>query len=421
MNPSYIQDRPFPWSAASVAQARRGLWADSLIVLALLVVSGHVIFTEGGQAEPGLVVLAVLFTALLEWRRRFIPRPVFVATLVIFGIIQTWQAISLEYLPLVTFIGFFARLYVAYAAVCLVRDFPRVYVNVMVVVCLWSLCFYIPDQLSQALGLDFRNTFDVLHRLIGAQVEYRYDIGLYNFQIKYDHRNSAFFWEPGAFAGAILMAIVFLWLAKSRVSRRDYGISLAIFCATIVTTFSTMGYIVLPIALCLHMTSMIGVSRKKLQAMVLLICLLPAAWFIAAAIWKLEFLSTKVHTELSRVESQELTGGGGRLASFFFHEPYIRARPVMGWGRNMKTYLLLDPYLEHNPAGGNGLLRFVHEMGLAGLLTFLALTAANMHALTKRRVTETVLIMAVIILTLQGEEFLTGAFFLAFMYLRPER
>jgi len=410
------------WFATPVVHARREVWVDSLIVLILLVVSGHVLFTEGGQAEPGLLAVAALFTVLLERRRRFVPHPAFVATLVIFGIIQLWQAVSFHYLPLQTFIGFFARLYVAYATVCLVRDFPRVYVNAVVFVCLWSLCFYLPDQLCQAVGLDFRGVFDVLHRAIGARLDYRYDIGLYNFQIKYSHRNAAFFWEPGAFAGVVLMALVFLWLARTRVSRRDYWISLVIFCVSIGTTFSTMGYIVLPVALSLHMTNLIGVSRRKLQAMVLLLCLLPAAWFFKTTVWKLEFLSTKIDTELSRVESQQFTtGGGGRLASFFFHEPYIRARPVTGWGRNMKTYLSLDPYIEHNPASGNGMLRFVHEMGLAGLLTYLALTATRVHMLARRRVVETILIMAVIILTLQGEEFLTGAFYLAFMYLGPER
>jgi hypothetical protein len=421
LSTSYTQDRAFSWPTTAAVRARRDVWVDNLVVLLLLVASGHVLFTEGKQAEPGLVAVAVLFTALLEWRRCFVPHPAFVAALMVFAIIQTWQAVSFEYLPLVTFIGFFARLYVAYAAVCLVRDFPRVYVNVLVVVCLASLCFYIPDQLCQAVGLDFRSPFDILHRLIGAKLEHRYDIGLYNFQVKYSHRNAGFFWEPGAFAGFTLMAIVFLWLARSRVSRREYWIAMVIFCAAILTTFSTMGYIVLPIALSLHMTDAFGVSRRKMQVAVLGLCLLPAAWFFVTATWKLDFLSTKINAELSHVEAQQFTVEGGRLASYFFHEPYILARPVAGWGRHMKTYLLLDPHLERNPPAGNGVLRFVHEMGLAGLLTYMVLTAASIHPLTRRHLTETLLILIVIVLTLQGEEFLTGAFYLMFMFLRPER
>lgn len=415
---SYLAGRPDIASADRVARGEI-LW-DNIIVLVLLIISGHVRFTEGKQAETGLLAAAALFTVLLEHRRRFTPHPRFVAVLGVFAAIQIWQAASFRYVPLVTFMGFFARLYVAYAAVSLVRDFPRVYVNVMVFVCLASLCFYIPDQVCQAVGLDFRAPFDSLHRWIGARLEHRYDIGLYNFQVKYPHRNSGFFWEPGAFAGFALVALVFLRLARTRISSREDRIALLLFSLSILTTFSTMGYIVLPIALSLHMTEVIGVSRKQMQTAVLCLCLLPAAWFSTAAVWKLEFLSTKIASELSHVEMRQFTAQGGRLASFFFHEPYIRARPVAGWGRNLRTYLALDPYLERNPPAGNGVLRFVHEMGLAGLFTYLLATAGSIHALTRHRMMETAVILGVIVLTLQGEEFLTGALYLSFMFLGQE-
>jgi hypothetical protein len=86
----------------------------------------------------------------------------------------------------------------------------------------------------------------------------------------------------------------------------------------------------------------------------------------------------------------------------------------------LRTYLALDPYLERNPPAGNGVLRFVHEMGLAGLFTYLLATAGSIHALTRHRMMETAVILGVIVLTLQGEEFLTGALYLSFMFLGQE-
>ena len=414
----YFVDRATPRDLANGRRQHRRWMMDDTVMLLLLCVSGHVFFTEGNQAQAGLMATAVIFAGLLEWKKRFSLTPALMAAVVVFALIHVWQAVSFRYLPLVTFVAFFGRLYVAYAAVCLIRDFPRTYVRVMFVICLVSFGFYVPDQLCRAAGIDFRGCFEVLHRLFGANLEHRYSIGLYNFQIKAPYRNAAFFWEPGAFAGFTLVGIVFLALLQPPSRPREYRATLLVFCVSILTTFSTMGYMVLPIALGLHAKRVISLSRGKTQRGLLLLSLLPAAYLVGMSVWKLEFMSEKVRTELQSVESREFTGrGASRLSSFFFHVPYIKERPVAGWGKNLKTYLALDPYIDANPPAGNGMLRFIHEMGLAGLCTFLLLAAGSFYSLTGRHLLETVLIMVIILLTLQGEEFLTGGLYLAFMFL----
>jgi len=415
----WFPGRVTPWNAVEGRPQHQRAVIENVVMLILLCISGHVLFTEGDQGQTGLVAAAVIFTGLLEWRRRFSVGPAFVVAVMVFAVIHAWQAVSFRYVPLVSFVAFFMRLYVAYAAVCLVRDFPRTYVKVMFIMCLMSFCFYVPDQLCRAAGIDFRACFEILHRLIGAELGYRYDIGLHNFQISRPYRNAAFFWEPGAFAGFTLVAIVFLALVQPRLKPREYRGMLLVFCIAILTTCSTMGYMVLPVALLLHVRTWISLSRKKMQMGLLLLSLAPAACLVGTSAWKLEFMSKKIKAELQSVELGEFTGQSfGRLSSALFHLPYIKERPIAGWGKNVKTYLALDPYIDTSLPAGNGLLRFVHEMGLAGLFTYLLLTAGSFYSLTSRHLLETTVIMMVVVLTLQGEEFLTGGVYLAFMFLQ---
>ena len=69
------------------------------------------------------------------------------------------QSISFNFFPLRRIAGFIIRLFIAFATVRLVKDFPRIYINVMYGICIISLCFYVPEQLFHAVGRDFASLF----------------------------------------------------------------------------------------------------------------------------------------------------------------------------------------------------------------------------------------------------------------------
>ena len=153
---------------------------DYIIVLILLCVSGNMGFISGRRAEYVLAAFASLLAILLfmQKRRPFTQR--FFLLFFLFTSILFIQSFSFSFFPVITIFGFLTRLFIGYAAFRMVNEFPRVYIDVLFYTCLLSLCFYAPDQICQAVGVDFRSLFAPLYGLVG--VEDTYNMLLYNFQ-----------------------------------------------------------------------------------------------------------------------------------------------------------------------------------------------------------------------------------------------
>jgi hypothetical protein len=162
----------------------RGELADYLVIFSLVCVAGHVSLIEGGHHQAGLLLLAFCYGLFLVIRRKSLFTCGSALTFVFFGAILVGQSLCLSSFPMITILGFFIRLFVGYAGFRLVKNFPRKYVNVLYAICLFSLMFYIPDQICRASGLDFRKIFKPLHDAFGSGLSWRYDIGVYNLQLK---------------------------------------------------------------------------------------------------------------------------------------------------------------------------------------------------------------------------------------------
>lgn len=121
-------------------------------------------------------------------------------------------------------------------------------------------------------------------------------------------RNSGPFWEPGAFGGFLLLALMFNTLLHHTIYRKENLIYLA---ATI-TTFSTTTYL----ALLFFITAyyFIKIRNPLIRSGSLVVFLLISV----TAFQKIDFLGEKILTEIKEVKYQALTKGGDtRMASAY--------------------------------------------------------------------------------------------------------
>ena len=128
-------------------QMRNMLASDSytkieyLVVTLLVCMSGNYgVKGAGGLKSDVVTVLVGLFmmALLFKYKKARISPGVYAVFAIFFSILAI-QCISFNFYPLTTIAGFFVRLFTAYAAIRLVRDFPRIYVRVMFVICVQSL------------------------------------------------------------------------------------------------------------------------------------------------------------------------------------------------------------------------------------------------------------------------------------------
>lgn len=406
-----------PGRARRAVSTRAPGLMEHLVVLLLVCLSGNPTFMMGAN-EVLLVLSAYLLTILLVVCRRMVLAPRFILALTGFMIILILQAIDMSFLPIVTILGFVVRLYVAYACMCLVRDFPLAFANVMFWVAILSLCFYIPENLLGLRGIKMSAFFGRFAQEVGN--ERHLHVVLYTFLRGNDalpYRNAGFFWEPGAFAGFLLMGMIFLTFARDRLTRSAYKWRMAIFCLCLLSTKSTMGYVVFPLALLLHFWSGVRTSTPATRRLMVILIAVVLVGGLVAAFTQLGFIETKIRNQMTAVEKK---GSGWRMTRFgslIFDLEYIQRRPVLGWGLNEKTRYALNPGTDMGKKHGNGLSDFLAKLGFAGLGLLLVFMYMGVYRLTGKNVLKTAMIILMILLILNGEAFLGGSLFLGLMFL----
>ncbi|HUT59452.1 MAG TPA: O-antigen ligase family protein, partial [Phycisphaerae bacterium] len=309
---------------------------------------------------------------------------------------------------------------IGYAAVRLVGDFPRVYVNTVFGAGVLSLLFYAPDQAARAAGVDFRGAFAPLAELVGAQNHFHILVHCFG-TAGWEHRNAGFFWEPGAFAGYLLLALIFLGLTKDRFERRAYQRRLILLSVCLLTTMSTMGYVVFPLVLLVHFRwrRRPGAQggRRLLAAYAAVVVLAVSAW----AVWERSFVKRKLLSQstdaLERAHGWEIN----RFGTLIFDWEYVQRRPLFGWGLHSHTRYMLHPWAQVAGGQGNGMSDFVARFGLVGFAVFGLCVWRSMLAVTKGDRLRSAFVLVLLVLMLNGETFLSYPLFLGLMFLAVPR
>jgi hypothetical protein len=208
-------------------------------------------------------------------------------------------------------IGWLMKLVMAYLVVKAVgAGFINIYIKLIVFLAIVSLFGYVSDQLYLLEGL--------VRRLppVGTK-GYEGIFYLYRFPWHIDRNNSIFF-EPGAYQGFLNAALFLLLFTETGFKNRTKWIFVTILAVTLVTTFSTAGFVILGFAFPIFLyRSRIATFSGKIMIV--------AAIFAVIAVFAGQFYSSffiKVSTYLGVYEREagvrnvQISGAANRAADY---------------------------------------------------------------------------------------------------------
>lgn len=311
-------------------------------------------------------------------------------------------------------LGFLMKLAISMLAVRLVPHFSLTYVSVMYFLACLSLFFFIPVQFGidlsailSPLRVPISNT-DIIH------------IGIHNFHVPEERgRNCGMFWEPGAFAGYLVLALFLLLRnGQNKDLLSKHGLVLL---AALLTTKSTTGYFALMVLalLAVHNAGLANGKMVKLLVMPAMVIAVLGGAFVATN--EVSFLGEKINGQIGAATVGNETSRINRFGNLLYDLQWISDKPVLGWSATPATRVSLDPEVADLVAKqGNGLSGFTIKFGLIGLLSFIGFFA---HATFRTTGILAASLLGVIIVSmlLYGEQFLNFPVFLTLMFFTKQK
>ncbi|MBW7889873.1 MAG: hypothetical protein H3C48_02380 [Chitinophagaceae bacterium] len=236
-------------------------------------------------------------------------------------------------------------------------------------------------------------------------------IGVYMFNGWAPDRNSGFMWEPGAFSFMMLMALIFRLINNNSI----FDSHVFAYIAGIITTFSTMGYIVLFFVL--------AAVFVKRTSVVLSLIFLPIILIIGYSIYsKVDFLGPKIEQytkEMDRIgRSNEMAGGALRVNRFAILNFAVKEsiKWPLGYGilEDTPSHLTLGERL----SGSNTLAHILLRWGWVGIILFFISVRKFVFKYfdSNSFVSKTILITA-ILFSVSTYSLLNNTFLLSILYL----
>ncbi|MDB5957082.1 hypothetical protein [Ramlibacter sp.] len=320
-------------------------------------------------------------------------------------------AFGVQILPSTMSIG--VRLATALLAVRVIPEFFSRVVKVMYWLAAISLVFHLPVL----LGVDMSpvvNHFSIplslgpldIHKDITGHLivhYYRQEV----IEGESLDRNSGMFWEPGAFAGYLVLALLLASLSYYRLTRKQ----LVVIVLALLTTRSTTGYVALAL-LALGYTLFSGRSKlgRSFVFKVVAGCALPLTFY--AVYSNTSFLEAKVAYQFSATEAENNTWEITRFGNAIYDWGYFLQRPLTGWSLSNTTRPGEEEILLRQ---GNALTGLPVRLGLPAALLVLSLI---LRFFRLSGAWSPLWALAVICCLLVGEQFILYPLFLA-MLVRP--
>ena len=396
---------------------------DVFLVFLILCLSGNRAFIAPDRFEFVMLLSAFFLLSMFVFRGRRPLTRTFLLVSVGFLLVFGGHVYHFGFFPVTTVGGFYIKLFVAFAVISLVNDFLKTYVYAMFFISLISFVFYVPDQYAHLLGEDMRWLFLPVNSVLGIPAEAtvdRINIGIYNFQVgEHATRNAAFFWEPGVFSGYLMLAIIFLSTCRHRMSARNVRLILFVLVVAVLTTQSTAGIVVLPLALMLFVKFNFTNFRSSVRTNLILVVCFITLFIFAFVAAQFDFVGYKIVTLFEQAVNMEAGWQLSRFGAMFFDWPYIQSHPLVGWGQNDSSQYLLNQELDRF-ALGNGMTGFLRQMGLLGMAIFLFSLWGGLRRFGLEKF-HSAYIIFLVLLILNGEYFLLYPLFMGLMFLSPQK
>ena len=363
---------------------------EYLVMFLAIALSGNPILIYSGSKLIYVVAAAAIFILCLMKGKK-LSNTTFIFWLVCSCILFFFQNTILKITSVMAEFNFLARLYIAFlTAMFFGYKFRKVYLRVMVAICLISIPLFLLDL----AGINFGYTID------------RYSSVLfYNFMNI--GRNPGMFWEPGAFQGFIMLVPLLysdslkqLWITQKK--------QCVILLIALLTTQSTTGY--LAFAAFIFLTILLNGKMNIVIRGGLI-----AIFFVALTyIWSQDFMGEKIADE---IKSAQTIGSGDvswtRMGAMVIDIKNISRHPIIGNGFLMNSrYGILGDYMAGT---GNGFSGTINMLGIPFMLLFFIGIFKNLTFIpTPNRL----IFIFIIIMLLNGEYMLNYPFFWSLLFIK---
>jgi len=381
--------------------------ANYLPLFILLCFSGNPLITEMGYSKTLLVIYTLVFIiyifSFVNYKYIKIKLQQVLIVGLFISILIIYQEILLGF---VSFPGVFAmilKILLGIFTLIFYRvkqiGFMYSYIKIISFLSLISLPFFVMNQFGQ-WGIQLEN--EVLKSFI-IYTSYPKEIYTVSFLI----RNPGMFWEPGAFAGYLLLGLIFIVLKNRSFTIGQYQKEVIWIILGIITSQSTTGYLLLTLLTFLFIWNKYSWSRIYVVPLSVLLI-----YWVSNNI---AFMGDKVedqYTQATAMGKNDISNS--RFGSFNMDMQYIISQPFTGNGLDFSTRYRFHPGVTEDIGNGNGMSNFLACWGIPFFLFWLYCVYRVTYIITqKKSISYFHLIM--LILILQGEQFLNYPMFLIFI------
>jgi len=373
-----------------------------LLTILLIAISGNTVILEMGGKY--LFIICFLIFASFQLKRSTNYNTNHLYLIFAFLLITVIHTLQFGTSVILSSSNFILKLAIASLSITLIPLIGYYYVKTMVFLSVMSLVFYIPMQ----VGIDLASILSSFDFLPEQTVTH---IGIHNFHIPREYaRNSGMFWEPGAFAGYLIIAFLFLLSKNIQIKKRE----LFLITVALITTFSTTSYIALFVIILINIikTNMIKPKMKLIAVPILMLTFLAFSYAIYNSS---EFLNSKITDQMNAAIEQSDNYETTRIGSLLYDLESIRKYPLLGASQVISNR---EADIDEKLVGGqgNGLSGFAVRYGITGLGVFLFfsyLSFKKMYQDRKLAIGATFIIMII----LSGEQFLNYPLIMVLLFL----
>ena len=241
------------------------------------------------------------------------------------------------------------------------QKFALTYLRVMLFICVFNLILYISNvylfQFSQSLPSFLPDLASWDNYTFKNYIFYFAPIGFEGSSVSHSSfiRNIGIFWEGGAYQYFLNIALILsLYVKKNPI----FSFPNWIFVVSIITTFSTTGYLIMAVVLA---SIVMGKSSKRMffGKMLIIIPLLLTVLF-----------SPVIYNKLFDADSREYQGSTQRrVLDTVVDYNVFRDNPLLGIGLgNLEGWKSYSAQLSGGTSSSNGLTNYLSKIGLLGFL-----------------------------------------------------
>ena len=370
---------------------------NSVLVFILLIFSGNPSIEFFANTKLLMILVAfVIFINNLQFLKLKKNGHLY-SFLFFFTTVFSFQYINLGFVSTLGALNFLMK--IAFGYVVFMRCGPKsriIYFNVIYYIAIISLFGFMLNCLGVNMPIKIdENTYSIF--IYNQNLPHITETGL---------RNSGMFWEPGAFAIYLNLALLlFTGNLKLLFKKRKWRVIIII--TALITTFSTTGYFLFFIIL-LHYYLLESRKNKIVSIFVATIFLIFSGYLFKS----LPFLKDKALAQYENAQNKDINEfSPDRLGALLFDLHYIKKNPITGNGYHVSTRYVDHPWLADLELGhGNGFSNFLASMGIASMIFYL-------FYILKFTPYNKFLVLTIVILALQGEQLLNFPLFLALPFI----